>query len=772
MLWLRLQFRSSRVQHVLSARCYSTRKAQDSSKLRNMALVAHIDSGKTTLTESILYKSSYLAESGTVDTGSTTTDFLPIERERGITVQSASIPVQWKDWTCNLIDTPGHADFGMEVESASRVVDGAVVLIDSVEGVEAQTKGVWAQLHRYGVAGKLIFLNKMDRPGASFKAALSSILLNRLHPQPLPLTLPIASFSPFAYRQAEPGIQGLVDLVKWELWRWNEEGNPSVEALPRTTAALGSMFEPSHPLPAHLSDARTEFLDNLSMHSEELMETLLALPSSPDAYLGVDSTQILPHLRQASIQNAIVPIVCGSALRHIGTELVLDYACELFPSPLDVPHDPQKTNPPLRLLAWKVNWDPRRGWMTFVRVYSGKLTRQSRLFNTNRNQKEHVSKLMLLYASEFQEVDELPFGSVGLIIGLKHTRTGDTLVSAGTPASALIPQSHADQESVQNALESLARTDPSVRVDVQEGQLLVHGLGALHLEIVEGRLRDEWHVNFELGKRRVSYREGLGFGTPAPGWDVWDADVGGGKHISVKVPLIVRPLESGEEGDPVWDGNKILDDKGNPVPAPDSLPAGPLSYLAQGIASALSSSPHFSLAMTHICIEIPKQALFLQTTPSILTGAAAGTLRQFFRSVGPGFIMEPFINLKVSVPESHLGKVIRDLTEHGGEVLELGSGSSTNPDGEAGGGFSQEGVYVPPLWLTPSATDKSLSLKSSTSRLKRAVHGLAPLSQFLDYSQRLRALSEGHGTFEMLTAGFKQVSDARRMEILREIGRA
>lgn len=211
----------------------------------------------------------------------------------------------------------------------------------------------------------------MDRPGASFKSALSSILSNRLHPQPLPLVLPIASFNPSAYQQAEPGVQGLVDLVKWELWRWNGEGEHSVEALPRTLEGVTAAFQYNHPIPPHLVTARTQLLDNLSMHSEELMDTLLGLPSAPDAYLGVESAQILPCLRQASLQNAILPIVCGSAIRHIGTELVLDYAGELFASPLDVPHDPQNPSAPLRLLAWKVNWDPRRGWMTFVRVYSG-----------------------------------------------------------------------------------------------------------------------------------------------------------------------------------------------------------------------------------------------------------------------------------------------------------------------------------------------------------------------------------------------------------------
>ncbi len=418
---------------------------------------------------------------------------------------------------------------------------------------------------------------------------------------------------------------------------------------------------------------------------------------------------------------------------------------------------------------------------------TGKLTRQSKLFNTNRNQKEIISKILLLYASEFQEVDELPFGSVGVILGLKHTRTGDTLVSNGAPTSArsvlrditpppavisssVIPHSHADLEPVQNALESLARTDPSVRTDVQEGQLLIHGLGALHLEIVEGRLRNEWNVNFEFDKRRVSYREGLLESEPDPGWATWDADVGGGKRLSVKMPLNVRPLESGEEGDPVWDGNKVVDDKGNPLSAPESVPIGPLSYIAQGIASALSSSPHSSLAMTQIYIQIPKQALSIQATPSILTGATAGVLRQLFRNAGPGPILEPFITLKVTVPESHLGKVIRDLTEHGGEISELGTGSTMNQDSEVSGGYPEEGAYIPPSWLTPSATDSLLG--PSTSKIKRAVHGLAPLSQFLNYSQRLRALSEGHGTFEMFAAGFKEVSEPRRVEILREIGRA
>ncbi|KAF8076509.1 P-loop containing nucleoside triphosphate hydrolase protein [Lyophyllum atratum] len=774
----------------LGCRAYSRPAEYDPSKTRNMALVAHIDSGKTTLTESILLKSAYLSTRGTVDTGSTTTDFLPAERERGITIQSASIPVKWKNWTFNLIDTPGHADFGMEVESASRVVDGAVVLIDSVEGVEAQTKGVWRQLDRYGVATRIMFLNKLDRPGASFGASLASLLSHRLHPHPMALVLPIASFDPRHYAQAEPGVQGLVDLVKWEVWKWDAEGTVSRHPLPRDDETFTNfdVIPASHPILPHLIPARTQLLENLSMYSEELMENLLSLPSTPTAYLNVETSSIIRHLRQATIKKQILPVLGGSAMKNIGTDLVMDYVGELLASPLDVVHDPQASNSPVRLLAWKVAWDKKRGWMTFVRVYSGKLTRHSVVFNTSRNQRERVSKLLLLYASEAEEVDELPFGSVGVILGLKYTRTGDTLVSAGGPAStrsvlrqivppaaviaaSIIPQSHSDLEPVQEALEALARTDPSVRVDVQEGQILVHGMGALHLEIVEGRLKDEWNVRFEVGRRRVSYREGLGPDASGPNSNLWQTDAGG-KQIDISVTLDIRPLEHGETGDPVWDGNVVLDETAQPFPSPDAMTGTPQSYIVHGISSALSNSPNSSLAMSHLHIQLKAFSIPPGTAASMLTGATAVIMRNRIRNAGMGPVMEPYVHLKISVTEDSLGKVVKDVTEHGGEVLDLDTGSTVAADGsEEIGGYPEEGVYIPPALLSPSGGADS-SGSSVSLRLKRSVHALAPLSKMLDYSTRLRALSGGHGMFEMANAGFREVSETRKVEILKEIGRA
>ncbi|KAF9076752.1 translation elongation factor 2 [Rhodocollybia butyracea] len=784
----------TRLWSIFSAKCpaisraISTRSVpHDPSKIRNMALVAHIDSGKTTLTESILLQSSYLSASGSVDTGSTTTDFLPAERERGITIQSASIPVKWKDWTFNLIDTPGHADFGMEVESASRVIDGAVVLIDSVEGVEAQTKGVWRQLDRYGVPTRMMFLNKQDRPGASFRSSLRSLLTHRFHPHPMVLTLPIASFDPQDYAHGEPGIQGLVDLAKWELWRWNKDGESTCHPLPTDIKALEklSVLPSNHPIIPHLAPARTQLLENLSMFSEELMEVLLA--SEPSSYLGIKYSEIIPHLRKSTLENKILPVVCGSALKHIGTNIVMDYVGELLATPLDVLHDPTR-NAPLRMLAWKVSWDPRRGWMTYVRIYSGKLSKQSSVLNATRNQKEKISKLLLMYAAEPVEVDELPFGSVGVVLGLKFTRTGDTLVSPGAPSSSrstmqdivppkavisasVIPNSHADLEPVQTALESLARTDPSVRYDLQEGQILVHGLGALHLEIVEGRLRDEFHANFELGKRRVSYREALGPNYDLPHFEkplITDSDRAEIAGTLVDVALDIRPLRDDEEGNPLWDGNLILNEAGVPIASPEtSSTANPELLIASGIASTLSSSPHSSLPLSHLRIQI--RAWSLPSPMSLLAGASAIVLRNRIRKAGMGPLMEPYFMFKVTVTEDTLGKVVKDLTEHGAELQDLGDGMSEV--GEVGG-YPEDGNYIPPEMLSPSSSGSALKGSGAAPKLKRSIRALAPLSRMLDYNSRLRALSGGHGQFDMASAGFRVVAETRKMEILREIGKA
>ncbi|KAI5125020.1 hypothetical protein M0805_007444 [Coniferiporia weirii] len=788
-------------------------------KIRNLAVVAHIDSGKTTLTESILSRSGYLSSPGTVDTGSTTTDFLPAERERGITIQSASIPVSWKKWTFNLVDTPGHADFGMEVESASRVVDGAIVLIDSVEGVESQTQGVWRQLDRYDVPSRILFLNKMDRTGASFRESMRSLLNYRLHPKPMAITLPVASFDTRAYTSAEPGIQGIVDLVRWELWKWDEQNVRSDDeesAFTRTPLPIqaehleqSELFPADHPLTKELIPARTALLENLSMFSEELMDKLLELPAEPSAYLTVGAESIVPALRAATLRQDVLPVLCGSAMRHIGTDLVLDYAGLLLASPLDLAGNiSREGSANVQMLAWKVAWDKRRGWMTFVRIYSGTLTRQTTLLNVTRNQKEKVSKLLLLYASQPEEVETLSFGSIGVILGLKHTRTGDTLVNSVSPftnrtakqqqqqtqpvssslrditpppavmSASIVPQSTSDLQPVQDALLALSRTDPSVRIEVADGQLLVHGLGALHLEIIEGRLRDEWGVAFEAGRRRVTYRESFPVGDGISVDDTWSTELQG-RNVTVRMGLDVRALREDEVGDALWDENVVLDQQKRPLrtPSTDGTVSvhdvqNPWAHLAQGLSSTLLSSPHSALPISRTRIRVrnfslsPEDASF-----NVLAGAASVILRRTLQRAGLGSLMEPFVRLKVTVGEEHIGRVVKDLTERGGEVTDLGGQSAGAADGEEGIPFSEDGVYLPPAWMSPSASSSSESSNTGAS-MKRAIHAVAPLNQVLDFNNRLRALSGGHGTFEMVNAGFRAVSEPRKVEILKEIGRA
>lgn len=423
-----------------------------------------------------------------------------------------------------------------------------------------------------------------------------------------------------------------------------------------------------------------------------------------------------------------------------------------------------------------------------VIMYSGTMKQQSVIMNATRNQKEKVSKLLLLYANQPEEVETLPFGSVGVLIGLKHTRTGDTLVDmqhqdgdiqlrdisppAAVMSASVIPQAHADHEPVQNALGSLARTDPSVRVEQQEGQILVHGLGALHLEIVENRLRNEWQVAFEFGKRRVSYREGLGSIPLDPKPTVWKTVIGG-KPVQVTVDFNVRAMTENERGDPLWDGNIVLDQRGKRLGPPDSYAnlKDPMANIAQGISNALSSSPHTFLQQSRIRIQVNRYRYALDLPSSVLAGASAFILRDIFRKAGMGPVLEPYIHMKVTVNEETLGKVIKDLTEHGGELLDLASSSIGVSDGDEDvSSYPEDGVYLSPEILSPSSA--SSAAQDATASLRRSVYANTPLSKMLDYSNRLRALSGGHGVFEMMNAGFKEVSESRKLEILKEIGRA
>ena len=418
---------------------------------------------------------------------------------------------------------------------------------------------------------------------------------------------------------------------------------------------------------------------------------------------------------------------------------------------------------------------------------------------------------MLTYADKLETIDSLPFGAVGVILGLKHTRTGDTLVTTAwtdkstnhtsslpkiTPPPAVIsasvlPQSQSDVGPVKEALLSLSRTDPSLRIteDEEEGQTLVHGLGALHLEIVEGRLHDEWGVRCQFGRRRVSYRETLG---PSAGEAIeitepWEAEVAGSKY-KMEIELSIRPLEdhevaSGARPSPssptdgtsaaasqdAWGGNIVTGAKGQRFPHPSELRSdSPLFPLVTGLASVLSASPHTSLPLSHLCIVIKHIRVDEGAPPMVVTGASSSALRKAVMSAGEGDVMEPYVKVKVDVGLEHIGKVISDLTEHGGEIQDLDSSAEED---ESGGSLGDDSVYIPPAWVTPSSASLHTSLSSSNSiHAKKSVYAVAPLSRMLDYSTRLRAASGGLGVFEMSVEGFRRVPTLRKQEILHELG--
>ena len=421
--------------------------------------------------------------------------------------------------------------------------------------------------------------------------------------------------------------------------------------------------------------------------------------------------------------------------------------------------------------------------------WSGTLSRQSVLFNSSRGVKERVSKLLLLYASEAEEVEELPFGSVGVILGLKHTHTGDTLISTHgrskdspfpgitppptTMSASVIPRSHADLEPVEGALNALIRTDPSIRSETHEGQLLVHGLGALHLEIVEGRLKDEWGARCEFGQQRVAYRESIGpdEDESRPPIVDWTTSVGG-KNVTASVSFSLRPLHDNEAGDSAWDDNIVLQNDGKPLHHPSVFhdEQDPWTHISRGIASTLSSSPHTSFPLSRSLIQVTAFNHPTNIPASILGGASAIILRDLVKNRGRGPIMEPYIQIRVSVGSDVLGSVLKDLVEHDGEIADLAE-SNAPLDEETSIRYSQEGVYIPPKWLSPSSMS-SADGEFHSIQLKRPVYAVAPLSQMLDYSTRLRAMSGGHGQFEMTSAGFRAVSPMRELEILTEIGRA
>ncbi|KAH7374328.1 P-loop containing nucleoside triphosphate hydrolase protein [Pyrenochaeta sp. MPI-SDFR-AT-0127] len=844
---------------------------------RNIGIIAHIDAGKTTTTERMLYYSGYTRRIGDVDEGSTVTDFLPAERARGITIQSAAITFHWPplppdaklanqllhlppsfDHTLrssiphnvNLIDTPGHADFTFEVLRSLRVLDGAVCILDGVAGVEAQTEKVWTQAGHYHIP-RIIFINKLDRTGAAFSRTVKEIGV-RLHGWPAVCQIPW-------WQGVNGEFVGVGDLINLRgmLWRTGGDGR-DLQAF-----SLPELSETDHQFAEEIKAARIALVEILSEHDDVMVEQFL---EHNEDHLAIPGIQIVQSLRRVVLQTPqiIIPVFAGASFRNIGVQPLLDAVVDLLPSPLERP-DPEisissrsstlstllsasgtaKTTKLTRkqqqgqsteelavaeaknltacALAFKVVNDPKRGVLVYVRVYSGSIDRGATLYNTNLAVAERAPRLLKMYASDAVEVDSISAGQIGVITGLKHARTGDTLIvyrglqMKGTPSGGLNtlqlrpinvpppvfftsiePHSLSEQKHVQESLGILLREDPSLHLSIDEesGQTHLAGMGDLHLEIARDRLLNDFKAKARIGKIEIGYRETITASTVPFTFNL-DKLIAG-KQAKASITAAVEPIDDGnvvmsshekvEIEDGAFETTYKLPDNNtlhishpnlsrhdsashkNHIPPHLSLP-GILHSIQAGVSAALARSPFngFPVANTSVAIVLDAQAhLFPDSTPTAISMAARAAVGSSLRSscdAAPAALMEPVMMVTIFVNEGSLGAVVQDISSsRGGQVLSLdGSDSPTSTSSnDEMLRIDPNLIYTPPDPFASGTGDMASGLANS----QRQIVARVPLKEMVGYLNHLRALTGGRGTFVMTVDGFEKMGSQRQKEVL------
>ena len=681
--------------------------------VRNIGIVAHIDAGKTTTTERILFYTGKIHKTGEVHEGDTTTDFMVQEKERGITIQSAAISCTWKDWAINIIDTPGHVDFTMEVERSLRVLDGAVCVFCAVGGVQPQSETVWRQADRYHVP-RVAFVNKMDRMGADFGRVVEEIR-TKLRANAAPVELPIGK---------EEGFQGVVDLLEMKGIVYDE-------------ASEGKTFTVGE-IPAGLKDdaelARAELCEKIADLDEGVMEAYLEKGD-------LTADELRAAIRRQVVAGAFVPVLCGTAFKDKGIQPLLDAIGLYLPAPTDRPpveatdlksgvkvtrrQDPAE---PLAALVFKIATDPYVGRLYFVRVYSGVLKKGANAFNPRTKKRERIMKIVRLFADQQIEVDHLAAGDIGALVGLKECTTGDTLcaemkplylerITAPQPVMflAIEPKSGADKDKLVASMEQLAAEDPTcqVRQDEETGQTILSGMGELHLEILVDRLKREFKCAANVGKPMVSYVETVT--APAVKAFTFDRELGGKRH-AVTLAIEIRPLERGK-GVQV----DVSRDFRNTLPDP-KLADVVVQGLRDGVATGvLARFPMTDLAVcavrcTLVDPEISDEIAF--------RSAAVMGFREAAEAASPEFL-EPIMKLEITMPPESVGEVLGDLNARRGTVLDM----------------EQRGDM-------------------------QIVHARVPMAQMFGYSTAIRSLTKGRASYSMEPSDFALVPRNVREELL------
>jgi elongation factor G len=673
-------------------------------KTRNIGIMAHIDAGKTTTTERVLYYTGVSHKLGEVHEGTATMDWMEQEQERGITITSAATTCFWKGHRINIIDTPGHVDFTIEVERSLRVLDGAVALFDAVGGVEPQSETVWRQADKYGVP-RLAMINKMDRTGADFDRCIR-MMRERLNANPVPVQLPLG---------AEDGFRGIIDIIRQQAVVWDEEtlgAKYHVEALPDA-------------LKEAVAAAREILLESIADVNDSLLEK----------YLGggaIEVEELVAAVREATIAQKIVPVICGSAFRNKGVQPMLDAVVDFLPSPLDIPPvrgiDPRDgaaverkadDGDPFSALAFKIMNDPFVGHLTFVRVYSGTLNSGDHVYNSTRQKKERIGRLLKMHANKREEIKTVYAGEIAACVGLKSAYTGDTLcdteneillesIVAPDPviAIAIEPKTKADQEKLGLSLSKLALEDPSfkVRTDEETGQTIISGMGELHLEIIVDRLMREFKVEASVGRPQVAYRETVVKAARKEGRYVRQT---GGRGQYGHVLITVEPNEKGKG---VEFANKIV---GGAIPK-EYIPAVEKGILEAAERGVIAGYPVIDVRIALI------DGSFHEVDSSEMAFKIAGSMafKAACLAANP-ILLEPIMAVEVVTPEEFMGDVIGDLSSRRGRIQKI----------EARGNTQVIDSHVPLALMFGYATDlRSKTQGRATYTMQFDHYEAAPLS--------------------------------------------
>jgi len=671
---------------------------------RNIGIIAHIDAGKTTTTERILYYTGKTHRLGSVDDGTTVTDWMEQERERGITIVSAAVSAEWKGYLVNIIDTPGHIDFTAEVQRSLRVLDGGIVVFDAVQGVEPQSETVWRQADLYGVP-RICFINKMDRVGASFDRTLGTIR-DRLGANPVAVQMPIG---------AEADFRGIIDLFTRQAVVWeDEQGKDPIEV------------DVPVDLQAQMEAMREVMVEQIAETDDDL--TLKYLDGDE---IGVDEMKLA--LRKAVIAGQITPVYCGTALRNKGIQRVLDAVVDFLPSPIDIPavkgfkpsteeqiERPPDESAPMSALVFKIVTDPYVGRLAYLRIYSGKLSQGTSVYNPTKRKKERVGRLIRMYADRREDITSADAGDIVAILGLKNSFTGDTLCDAANQiilenisfpepviSIAIEPKTMADQNRMSSALHKLAEEDPTflVRVDHETGQTLISGMGELHLEVLVDRLLREFNVQARIGQPRVAYRESITREVEKVDYRHSKQTGGRGQFAHV-----IMALEPGKAGSGIVFESEIV---GGSIPR-EFIPA-----VGKGVKEAAEGGVLAGYPVTDVMVRL-YDGSFHEVDSNEMAFKMAGSMafREGIRKAGP-VLQEPIMKVEIVVPEEYLGEIIGQVNARRGEVL-------------------------------------GMDLRPGNSQ---AIRSMVPLAEMFGYATQLRSASKGRGAFTMEFDHYAKVSE-------------